>query len=275
MPVSVVDDVLVDLVHDGVYVVLDAQIRDDLQLIIGEHLAAGVGGVADEDGLGTLAEGVLQHIGVKPEGRGDQRHKDGLAVSHNRLGVVVLKIGGENDDLVPGVGEGEDGVHHGLGGADGHDDLPVRVQPAAHEAAALPGQGRAEVGRAHGDGVLVGALVAHLRQPVHHLLGGIEVGESLGQIDGPHVHGDAGHPADDGVCEEPVLSAHFLHGKSVLYIKMDSSGFPDPFSRQILKSEKEPQTGQCTPSSSPGTALRPLALSTASRRSGSPTRKII
>ena len=55
--------------------------------------------------------------------------------------------------------------------------------------------------------------MADLRQPVHHGLGGIEVGEALGQIDGPHVNGDPRHPADDGVGEESVLSAHFLHGK--------------------------------------------------------------
>ena len=61
--VALVDDVLIDLVHDGVDVVLDAQVCDELQLFLGEDLAAGVGGVADQDGLGALLEGVLQDVG--------------------------------------------------------------------------------------------------------------------------------------------------------------------------------------------------------------------
>ena len=213
---AVIDDMLVHLVHDGVHVVLDAQVRNELQLVVGEHLAAGVGGIADQNGLGPLLEGVLQDLWVEAEVRGRQGHVDGLAVRQDGLGMVVLEVGGEQDNLIPRVGQGEDGVHHGLGGADGHHDLRIRVQGAAHEAAALPGQGLTEVGCAHGNGVLVGAQMAHLRQTVHHGLGGIEVREPLGQVDGSRVNSDPGHPADDGIGEKLVLSAHFLHGKFFL-----------------------------------------------------------
>ncbi len=208
---AVVDDVLVYLVHDGVDVILDAQVRDELKLFIGKHLAAGVGGVADQDGLGPLLEGILQHVGVKVEGGGDQGHEDGLAVGHDGLGPVVFKVGGEHDDLIPRVGEGEDGIHHGLGGADGDHHIGFRVQVQAHEMAALFGQGLAEVGGAHGDGILMGADGAHLGQPVGHGLGRVEIREALGQVDGAAGQGNTGHTADDGVGKLFCLSADFLH----------------------------------------------------------------
>ena len=39
---AVVDNVLIDLVHDGVYIVLDAELGNKLQLFVGKDLAAGV-----------------------------------------------------------------------------------------------------------------------------------------------------------------------------------------------------------------------------------------
>ena len=206
-----VDDVLIHLVHNGVHVVLDAQAGNQLQLLLGKHLAAGVGGVADEDGLGVLFEGILQHVGVEVELRRHQRHIDGLAVGEEDLGVVVLKIGGEQHHLVPGVGEGKDGVHHGLGGADGYHHLSVRINVPAHKTLALFGQSPAEVGGTHGNRVLVGALIAHLGQTVHQRLGGIKVGKALGQVDGVVGDGDTGHPADDRVGKILGLAAHGLH----------------------------------------------------------------
>ena len=53
-------DVLVYLVGDDVRVIPLGQGADVLQLLPGKDLSCGVGGIADDDGLGPLAEGVLR-----------------------------------------------------------------------------------------------------------------------------------------------------------------------------------------------------------------------
>ena len=90
---ALVNDMLVNLVHDGINVVTDTQIRNQLQLIIGKDLTAGVGGVADQDRLDSLLEGILQHIGIKIECGRHQGDKDRLTLGHNGLGPIVLKVG--------------------------------------------------------------------------------------------------------------------------------------------------------------------------------------
>ena len=88
-----IDDVLVDLVHDSIDIILLAEVRDECQLLLSEDLSAGVGGVADQDGLDAgLPHGILQHLEVKVELGRDERHIDRLAVGHDGLGMVVLEI---------------------------------------------------------------------------------------------------------------------------------------------------------------------------------------
>ncbi len=66
MLVGRVDDVLVDLVGDAVGVVLFAEVGDKGELLARKDLAAGVGRVAQDDGLGiVVAEGRLECLAVK------------------------------------------------------------------------------------------------------------------------------------------------------------------------------------------------------------------
>ena len=155
MLVAVIDDMLIDFVHNGKRVILDAQLGNELQLVIGEDLAGRVRWVADQNGLRALLERVFQHICVEIELRRYQRNENRLTVSHDGLRAVILKIRGEHDDLVAGVRQGKDRVDHGLGRADGHDDVRIRVNGNAHEPAALAADRAAEIRRAHRDRVLV------------------------------------------------------------------------------------------------------------------------
>ena len=194
-----VDDVLVDLVGDDVGVVLGGHLGDGQQLLPGEHPPAGVGGVAQHQGLGALPEGGLQFVHVEGEGRGMEGHVDGLRSGENGVGSVVLIEGGEHDHLVAGIGHGHHGAHHGLGGAAGGHDLLVGVDGPAHVVRLFSGQGLPEVLGAPGDGILVGTLMGHLGQPVQDLLGRVKVGKSLGQVHGAVFQGDPGHPPDHGI----------------------------------------------------------------------------
>ena len=211
MLAAVVDNMLIDLVHNGVDVILDAKIGDGFQFIISKHLAAGIGGVTDQNSLDAGLEGVLNDLGIKIEGGRHQGNEHRLTVGKNGLGAVVLKIGGEHGDLVAGVGQGKDGVHHGLRGADGDDHIRVGVQGAAHKAAGLPGQRLAEVWRAHGDGVLVRTQGTDFGQTVGQSFGRVEVRKALGQVDGVVGYGNPRHAADNGIGELGAFSAHGLH----------------------------------------------------------------
>ena len=196
-----VDDVLIHLIGDDVGVVSGGHLRNGQQLLPGEDPAAGVGGVAQHQGLGTLAEGSLQLVHVEGEGGRVQWHIDGLRPGEDGVCPIVLIEGGEDDDLVPGVGRGHHGAHHSLGGAAGGHDFLVRVDGAAHIAGLLAGQGLSEVLGPPGDGVLMGALPGHLGQPFQDRLGRLEVGEALGQVHRAVLQGDAGHPPDHGIGE--------------------------------------------------------------------------
>ena len=111
---------------------------------------------------------------------------------------------------------GPDGGDGGDGGdvylvADENLNTLIRVNGNVHEPAALAADRAAEIRRAHRDRVLVWSLLADLAQPVGHGLRGIEVREALRQIDRAAVKAHTRHPANDGVGEMLVSSAHFLH----------------------------------------------------------------
>mgnify|MGYP007042151922 CR=1 FL=1 len=78
MLVRGVDDVLVRLVGDDERVVLLGETQDRQELSAREDLTAGIGGIADDDRLGLLREGLGELIGVEGEVRRAQRHVDRL-----------------------------------------------------------------------------------------------------------------------------------------------------------------------------------------------------
>ena len=192
-------DMLIHLVGDNVGIVLLRERRDNLQLLAGEHLAARIGRVAQDDGLRVLTERVLKHICVKVEIRRHERHIDRLCAGQDGIRTVVLVKRGENDNLVARIGDCHHRSHHRLCAAAGRDDFGVRVDPAAHEIGLLGGQRLAEVLRTPGDGILVVILVGHLRQTVEQLLRRLKVRETLRQVYRVILHGNARHAADDRV----------------------------------------------------------------------------
>ena len=190
---------LVYLVGDNIGVVLLCERRDNLQFCTGEHLAARIGRVTQNDGLRVLTERVLKHICVKVEIRRHERHINRLCAGQNGIRTVVLVKRGENDNLVTRIGDRHHRSHHRLGAAAGRNDLGVRVDPAAHEIGLLGGQRLAEVLRTPGNGILVVILVGHLRQTVEQLLRRLKVRETLRQVYRVILHGNARHTADDRI----------------------------------------------------------------------------
>lgn len=94
MFMAFVDDVLIDLVHDGVDVVFDAEVGDEFEFVIGEDFAAWIGWVADKDGLDARGlEGVFEDLGVEVECGWVEGDEDGFAVGHDCLGAIIFKVG--------------------------------------------------------------------------------------------------------------------------------------------------------------------------------------
>ena len=213
--VGCVDDVLVYLVGDAVGVVLFAEVGDKSELLARKDLAAGVGWVAQDDGLGVVvAEGRLEDLAIKVECGRVERHVDGLGPRENGVSAVVLVERRENDDLVARVRDRHHGGHHGLGGAAGDYDILVGVQRHAHKMLLLGGKRLTHGLGAPGDGVLV---VKRLgvggdgAQAIEQLRRGIEVGEALRQVDGAILVGDARHTADDGIGKRCRAVGEFFH----------------------------------------------------------------
>ena len=157
MLVSIIDDMLVDLVHDGKRIILDAEFRNQFQFVVGEDFAGWIRRIADQNGLRALLESVFQHICIEVEFWRYQRYEDRFTVRHNSLRAVIFKIRGEHDDLVARIGQGKDCIDHGFCRADGYDHIGIRVECASHEAPSFAGQCLTEVRCAHRDGVLVRA----------------------------------------------------------------------------------------------------------------------
>ena len=132
-------DMLIHLIGDNIGVVFLCERRDNLQFGTGEHLAARIGRVTQNDGLRVLTERVLEHICVKVEIRRHERHIDRLCAGQNGIRTVVLVKRGENDNLVTRIGDRHHRSHHRLGAAAGRNDLGVRVDLAAHEIGLLGG----------------------------------------------------------------------------------------------------------------------------------------
>ena len=201
VPVGRIDDVLIYFVCNDIGVILHSERRDQFQFFMGEHFPAGIGGIAQDQRLGALAKGVLQHLRVKAEFRRRQGHINGFRTGEDGVCAVVFVERREDDYLVPGIDHRHHGGHHGLGAAAGDGDLAVGVNGPAHIAGLLCRQGLPEVLRAPGNRVLMYIFPRDLRQPVQNGLGRLEVRKPLGEVDGTVPVGDPGHAPDHRVGE--------------------------------------------------------------------------
>ena len=210
-----VDDVLINLVSYDIGVVFLRQGGNDRQLLPGEDPPAGVGGVAENQGLGFLAEGVLQDLRVKAEVRRRQGHVDGLRAAEDGVRPVVLVEGREDRHLVPGVRHRHHGGHHGLRAAAGDGNLAVGADGEAHVPGLLCRQGLPEVLGPPGDRILVEVLLADLCQPVQDSPGRLKVREALGEVHRAVLIRNAGHAADYRVGKTGGALRQALHGRAL------------------------------------------------------------
>ncbi len=192
-----IDDVLVDLVGDDEGVVLLRELQDEKQFLAREDLAAGVGRIAEDDGLGPLREGAAQFVVVEGEIGRAQRDVDRLGAGEDRVGGVVLVEGREDDDFITWVAGGHHGDHHRLGAAAGGDEMAVGIDLELREAVDLRRERLPETDRSPSDRILVERPARTPFQRLEQDFRRIEIRKALGEIDGLMLVGEAGHFADD------------------------------------------------------------------------------
>lgn len=147
MGVRGIDNMLIHFIGNHIGIVFLHQTGNHQHFFPGEYLAAGVGGIAQNQRFRPLTEGIFQHLGVKVKGRRLQGYIDRLRIAEHCVRTVVLVKRGKHGHSVPGIGDGHHGCHHGLGAAAGNDNLRFRVNDHAHETGLFFRQGLAEIGR--------------------------------------------------------------------------------------------------------------------------------
>ena len=206
-------DVLVDVVGERKQVVLQAEVRDEFELVAPENLAGRVVRRVDDDRPGPRRHGGAQLIGVDRPVRFVERHVARRGPGEDRVGAVVLVERLEHDDLVARIEQAEHRRDHSLRRPAHHRDLGVGVGlPARIEASGLRGDGTPERRRAGDDRVLVDVGEQRGRGRLLELRGGREVREALGQADGAGLDRQAVHLPDNGLGEALGLPADAAHG---------------------------------------------------------------
>ena len=156
---TIIDEVLVNFIRDDEDVLFQRDLADGEQLLLGVDGTRGVVRGGEDDHLGARGHGCLELLsGNLPAVFGFRLHEYGGAAADLYHGGVAHPVGGGDDDLVPGVEDGAQGLVDGGLGTGGHADLvDVVVQPVV--ALQLVADGLAEGGETHGGRVLGLALV--------------------------------------------------------------------------------------------------------------------
>ena len=90
MPVWLIHDMFIYLIGDNKGIISLRKICNDLQFVIGEHFATGIGGVAEDQCFGMLPKGRLQLIRVEVEFRWIQGHINWFRTGEDCIGTVIL-----------------------------------------------------------------------------------------------------------------------------------------------------------------------------------------
>ena len=191
-------DVLVHLVPQHHDVGVAGQFRQGLQVGGVEQAAGGVVGGVDDDHAGAGRDQGAHLVPVGLVVRVAEVGVDGLGAHGLDGGHVGVVHRGEDDDLVPRAGEGGDGGEQGLGGAGGDGDLALGIVGGAVEGLDLGGDGLAQFRQAGHGGVLVAPVEHGLVHGVEQAAVGLEIGETLGEIDGAAFGGQLAHHGEDG-----------------------------------------------------------------------------
>ncbi len=179
----VVDQLFVDLVRKDVDLLVQGDLGERGQFVLGVDGAGGVAGGVEDDHLRERA-----HVLAKQFGRelvavlGGGRDDDGFAAGHPDHFRIAEPIRGGDEDLVARIDGSEDGVEAGVLGAAGDDDLRGLVAQAV-VGLELFGDGGTQFGNAGGRSVLGEAGVEGAHGGGLDVLGCVKIGFAGAETD--------------------------------------------------------------------------------------------
>ena len=180
MDIRLKNNMLVHFVCDDESVVFLRQRSNERQLLSGEHLSAGIGRIADDNGLRPLFKCLLQLFPVKIKLRRCQRDIDRICSRQNSVRRVIFIEGGKDNHLVSRIADRHHGGHHRLRSPAGHYDLLIRIDLPSNSSAVFSGNGLPDIVSSVGNAVLMGAFFCRSRQSVGDLLRRIKIRKTLG-----------------------------------------------------------------------------------------------
>jgi hypothetical protein len=195
--VGLVDDVLVDLVGDGDGVIGPAQVGDGLELAPVEDPARRVLRRVQHNGFCLVREGRFQLVGVEPEVWGAERHETRHSAGERDPDGVAVVVGLDEDHLIVGIDQTEEGGGQGLGTARSDRDLCLRVEGSAEFGPVSEGYCLSQVGYAVARRILVVAARHRAGRGFFYEVGPVPIGETLPEIDRPMLVGQPGHFGED------------------------------------------------------------------------------
>ena len=176
MAVAVIDQLFVDLVRHQQQVVLIHKIGQGLDLLLREHTACGVAGIADDHHLALISELTLQNIPgdteivLMPQRYGDAgrpRHLYDLLIGH--------PVGLQQHSLIAGFQKGHQGLIQGQFAAGRYDDLGLGIGYDAVLLQQLSGNGLPQLHQPRRRGVVGHVVLNGLDTFGLDAFGGVEI----------------------------------------------------------------------------------------------------
>ena len=194
---AVIDDVFVDLVGDGECVILFAEVRDECHFFKREHFACRVVRRIDDDGFRLFVEEACQFIMVERVVGCIEFDITRCRAAKHDVRTVVFVERFEDDDFVTGVDRRKKRCDHAFGRAAANGDLTFGIERDTVVALYFVDDGITELFRAPRDGVLVVVVVDSTMGGILECLRCRKIGESLREIDGLVLIGNARHLTND------------------------------------------------------------------------------
>ncbi len=191
-----VDESIVDLVAHHQQIVTGRDLGQRDERLVRQHGTGRIAGVAQEKRLGARRDGRLDRGGIQREVvLHAGRHEDGHPAVEDHRRLIGHVRGVVQDDLVARIDDGRHGRRHGLGRADRHADLTLRVVIHLIQPRQVPRDGPTQFERA----VVAGVVGAPRPKRPHALLDDLWWGREVRLADAQA--DDVGHRGDH--VEEP------------------------------------------------------------------------
>ncbi len=208
------DNMLINLITDGIGVMLDCQFRDQLQLRPAENLACRVHRAVHQDQLGLVAEcrAKLRLINL-PVRRieADKFRNPAGKLDHRQVAIIEWL---KQDHLVTRIDQAEHAGRQRLRRAGGNQHIRLPIDAEAVEPRVVRGYGLPKLRDAHHRRILVRSFLSRPGGGMADIGRTILIGETLPQVDRLMLNRKLGHHLEDRCPEVAEHITGIFHARS-------------------------------------------------------------